>query len=116
MNEGNDMFYPFISSIEWAQVAWWVRNGMSIKEINAWLQDPCIKNIRDRYILCRNAKEVKIKLHSISKGVSNKSWRITELNIYSKNLKIYYCNIFSVVAFLISYFLFKDNIVYSPIC
>jgi hypothetical protein len=38
-----------------------------------WLQDPCIKNIKDRYILYQNVKEVKIKLYFISKGVSNES-------------------------------------------
>jgi len=37
INKGNDIFYPFVSSIEWAQVAWWVRNGMLAKEINVWL-------------------------------------------------------------------------------
>ena len=89
---------------------------MLAKEINMWLQDPYIKNIRDRYILCRNIKKVKTKLYSISKGISNKSWRIIELNIYGKNLKIYHCNILSVIAFLIGYFLFKEDIVYSPIC
>ena len=38
-----------------------------------WLQDPRIKNIRDGHILCQNTKEVKIKLHSIPKGVSDES-------------------------------------------
>ena len=80
-----------------------------------WLQDPRIKNIKDGYILYQNIKEVKIKLHSIPKGVSNKSWQITEFNIYSKNLKIYHCNILSVIAFLIGHFLFKEDMVYSPI-
>ena len=47
--------------------------------------------------------------------MSDESWQIIKLNIYSKNLKIYYCNIFSVVAFLIGYFPFKEDIVYSPI-
>ena len=89
---------------------------MLAKEINMWLQDPHIKNIRDRHVLCQNAKEVKIKLHSISKNVSDKNWQITELNIYSKNLKIYHCNILSVLAFLIGHFLFKEDMVYSPIC
>ena len=80
-----------------------------------WLQDPCIKNIKDGYILYQNTKEVKIKLYSIPKGVSNKSWWIIKLNIYGKNLKIYHYNILSVVAFLISYFLFKEDMVYSLI-
>lgn len=115
MNEDNDIFYPFASSAEWAQVAWWVRNGTSAKEIDAWLRDPRIKNMRDGYISCRNAKEVKTKLHSISKGVSDKSWRITELDIYGKNLKIYHRDILSVVAFLIGHFPFKEDMVYSPI-
>jgi hypothetical protein len=71
--------------------------------------------MRDGYILYQNAKEVKIKLHFIFKDVSNESWQITELNIYSKNLKIYYCNILSVIAFLISHFPFKEDMVYLPI-
>jgi hypothetical protein len=73
INKDNNIFYPFISSIEWAQVAWWVYNSISAKEIDVWLQDPYIKNIRDGYISYQNVKEVKIKLHFISKGVSNKS-------------------------------------------
>ena len=48
--------------------------------------------------------------------MSDKSWRITELDIYGKNLKIYHRDILSVVAFLIGYFLFKEDMVYSPIC
>ena len=71
--------------------------------------------MRDGYILYRNVKEVKIKLHFIPKGVSDESWRITELNIYGKNLKIYHRDILSVVAFLISHFPFKKDMVYSPI-
>ena len=77
-----------------------------------WLRDPRIKNIKDGYILYWNTKEVKIKLHSIPKGVSDESWQITKLNIYSKNLKIYHHNILSVVAFLISHFPFKEDMVY----
>ena len=88
---------------------------MLVKEINAWLRDPRLKNIKDGYILYQNIKKVKIKLHSIPKGVSDKSWRIIKLNIYGKNLKIYHRNILSVVAFLISHFLFKEDMVYSPI-
>ena len=80
-----------------------------------WLRDPRIKNIRDGYILCQNTKEVKIKLHSIPKNISDESQQITELNIYSKNLKIYHCNILSVIAFLIGHSQFKEDIVYSLI-
>jgi hypothetical protein len=71
--------------------------------------------MRDGYISYQNTKEVKTKLHSISKSVSNKSWQIIELNIYSKNLKIYHRDILSVVAFLISHFPFKEDMVYLPI-
>ena len=46
---------------------------MLAKEIDIWLRDPHIQNIRDGYISCQNAKEVKTKLHFISKGVSNKN-------------------------------------------
>ena len=47
--------------------------------------------------------------------MSDESWQIIKLNIYSKNLKIYHYDILSVVVFLISHFPFKEDMVYSPI-
>ena len=47
--------------------------------------------------------------------MSDESWQIIKFNIYSKNLKIYPYDILSVVAFLISHFLFKEDIIYPPI-
>ena len=47
--------------------------------------------------------------------MSDESWQIIKFNIYSKNLKIYPYDIFSVVAFLIGHFLFKEDIIYPPI-
>jgi hypothetical protein len=41
-----------------------------------WLQDPYIKNIRDRYILYWNIKEVKIKLYFISKSINNEASKL----------------------------------------
>jgi len=110
-------YYPFKGEVEYAQVAWWVRNRTSDQARDQWLKDPRLRALRARYFSCKNAHDVREKLLNMSSGNGSvvPQWTDTAIHTDGYKVRVRYRDAMAMIAFLIGHVPFEDDITYSPV-